>query len=184
MSGLSGTAHVILPGISGSGETHWQTIWEAENPSYRRFRPADWDRPDLADWLDALDRAVDEAADRPVLVAHSLACLLVAPAAERLTERIRGAFLVSVPDPESPAFPAAAASFRDAPSRPLPFPALIVASSNDPYGSLEYMRGRAAAWDAELVAVGAEGHINAASGLGAWHEGAMLLTAFRAGLRG
>jgi hypothetical protein len=30
---------LILPGIGGSGEEHWQTYWEKAQPSMRRFAP-------------------------------------------------------------------------------------------------------------------------------------------------
>lgn len=180
-------AIVTLPGIGGSGEAHWQSLWEASDPSMARFQPASWDQPELDDWIAALDRAVLAAAGPPLLVAHSLACLLVAHWAARREESagvaVRGAFLVAVPDPDGPAFPTAeAATFRGVPELALPFPALVVASSDDPYGSLEHARRRAAAWGAGLVEVGALGHINDASGLGGWPQGRMLLQAFRAGL--
>lgn len=175
---------IILPGISGSGETHWQSLWQSASPSFSRFRPADWDAPDLADWTAALHAALADAPRPAVLVAHSLACLLVAHAAEQIRDRVRGAFLVAVPDLEASAFPAEAASFCNPPARPLPFPALIVASSDDPYGSLDYARRRAGEWNTGLVIAGAHGHINGASGLGEWQQGRSLFDAFCAGLGG
>lgn len=178
------SAFVTLPGIGGSGESHWQSRWEVADPSFDRFRPGDWDRPVLSDWLKALDCAIDRAPEAPVLVAHSLACLLVAHAAKDLAGRVKGAFLVAVPDPNSPPFPKEAAGFADPPRRSIPFPVLIVASSNDPYGSMDYVREKAREWDAGLVEAGALGHINGASHLGEWTQGRMLLEAFRAGLRG
>ncbi|WP_180900710.1 RBBP9/YdeN family alpha/beta hydrolase [Martelella soudanensis] len=177
------TSFITLPGIGGSGETHWQSHWEAADPCFARFRPSDWDKPVLADWRLALERQIDSARSPPVLVAHSLACLLVAHAAEQIAGRISGAFLVAVPDPGSAAFPAAAAGFANPPRRPLPFPALIIASANDPYAAPDHVRTRAKEWKAGLVEVGACGHINGASGLGAWAQGRMLMDAFCAGLR-
>jgi predicted alpha/beta hydrolase family esterase len=177
------TSHVVLPGIGGSGAEHWQSLWEREAPSFRRFRPASWDAPDLEDWTAALLRAVEEAPGDVLLVAHSLACLLVAHAAGSMPDRVRGAFLVAVPDPDGPVFPEAAAGFRSVPAAPLPFPALIVASSDDPYGTPGHARRRAETWGAGLVEIGAHGHINGASGLGDWPEGRRLLAAFAAGLR-
>jgi len=49
---------LILPGIGGSGEEHWQTYWEKAQPSMRRFAPGSWDNPDLADRIASLDRAI------------------------------------------------------------------------------------------------------------------------------
>lgn len=177
---------ITLPGIGGSDGAHWQTIWEKSNRAMARFEPGDWDNPDLSDWLAALDRAIGQSAEPPILVAHSLACLLiphwVARGLTRGRRAVRGVFLVAVPDPDGPAFPAvAAASFRPVPQIRLPFPALVVASDDDPYGGIGYVRARAAAWGAGFVSVGACGHLNSASGLGDWPLGAMLLEAFAAG---
>ena len=105
------TTFIMLPGIGGSGEDHWQTLWERSHPSMKRFTPPDWDKPELSEWRRALQDAID-AADPPViLVAHSLACLLVAHWAMDSRSTVAGAFLVSVPDPEAPTFPSAASSF-------------------------------------------------------------------------
>lgn len=177
------TSFITLPGIGGSGETHWQSLWEEADASFTRFHPSDWDKPDLADWQDALERQVCSSRSLPVLVAHSLACLLVAHAAHKVASRVMGAFLVAVPDPGSASFPAAAASFADPPRRPLPFPALIVASANDPYAAPDHVQARALEWEAGCVEIGACGHINGASGLGPWKQGRMLLSAFCAGMR-
>ena len=122
------------------------------------------------------------------MVAHSPACLLVPHwaarvRASRAARPVRGVFLVAPPDPDGPGFPAAAASFRAVPRKKLPFPALVVASTDDPYAGLDFARRCAAEWGAGLVVAGALGHINAAGGLGDWPRGAALLEAFRAGTR-
>lgn len=174
---------IILPGIGGSGETHWQTHWERADPGATRFRPGDWNEPDLQDWIAALDRAVAATASPPVLVAHSLACLLVAHWQRVSNLPAAGAFLVAVPDPWSTAFPAKAAAFAHVPQGAFRFPSMIVASSDDPYGSIEYARSRAAQWGSRLIEAGALGHINGRSGLGDWAFGMALLSAFAAGAR-
>ncbi|MHC5655167.1 RBBP9/YdeN family alpha/beta hydrolase [Stappia sp. ICDLI1TA098] len=183
-------ATIVVPGIGGSGEAHWQTVWERRDRDFSRFAPSDWDRPELGDWIDALERAVEEARARsgapPLLLAHSLACLLVphwVAARARSDERpapIAGAVLVAVPDPAGPVFPAEAASFAGAPDDPLPFPSLVVASESDPYGDLDYCRARADCWGASFFVAGPLGHINGASGLGDWPQGFALFEAFRA----
>jgi uncharacterized protein len=41
---------VIVPGIDGSDEQHWQSIWEAEwGPTATRIAVASWTAPDLGD---------------------------------------------------------------------------------------------------------------------------------------
>lgn len=174
---------ISLPGLGGSGDAHWQTLWERADARARRFQPASWDQPDLRDWEQALERAVERCARPPVLVAHSLACLLVAHWAARFPSAIAGAFLVAVPDPDGANFPAEAAAFRPVPNGTLRFPALVIASTNDPYGALEATRRRAHDWQSGLIVAGALGHINASSGLGDWPQGRALLDAFSAGLR-
>ncbi|WP_342234523.1 RBBP9/YdeN family alpha/beta hydrolase [Inquilinus sp. OTU3971] len=172
---------VILPGIGGSGEAHWQTHWQRRHPGAIRLQPTSWDLPDLADWMAALDRAVAATGGVPLLVAHSLACLLVAHWQSASSLPVAGAFLVAVPDPESEAFPIEAAGFAGVPEGRFRFPSLIVASSDDPYGEIEYARARAAQWGSDLVEIGAFGHINSQSGLADWPSGSALFQAFATG---
>lgn len=174
---------IILPGIGGSGEEHWQTHWERSNPRARRFQPTNWNQPDLSDWIAALDRAVAATEEAPLLVAHSLACLLIAHWQRASPLPVAGAFLVAVPDPKSEVFPAEAAGFADVPQDRFRFPSLIVASSDDPYGTIGYARAQAARWGSGIVEAGALGHINGRSGLGDWPIGSVLFDAFAAGTK-
>jgi len=52
---------------------------------------------------------------------------------------------------------------------------VVVASANDPYVDFERARKFARSWNAQLVEVGDQGHINTASGHGEWREGRALL---------
>jgi predicted alpha/beta hydrolase family esterase len=170
---------IVLPGIGGSGERHWQSSWQRARPAMQRFAPGSWDAPQRDDWIGALNRSVGAAAMPPVLVAHSLACLLVAHFSVLSALPVAGALLVSVPDPDARAYPhAAAGTFAAVPVGPLRFPTLIVASRDDPYGSLSYQQHRAAQWGSKFVEIGEQGHINAASGLGDWPAGLALLDEF------
>ena len=78
---------------------------------------------------------------------------------------------MGVPDPDSPIFPIEAGTFKPAPMNPLPFPSLIVVSSDDPFGTPEFARACARAWGGGIINIGAKGHINAESNLGNWREG-------------
>ncbi|WP_412064373.1 RBBP9/YdeN family alpha/beta hydrolase [Rhizobium sp. SYY.PMSO] len=171
---------IMLPGLGGSGEDHWQTLWEHRDPKMRRFRPSSWDRPELADWIAALEREIARSATPPILIAHSLACQLVAHWAPSATKAILGAFLVAAPDPTGKIYLAEAGSFADPPRQRLPFPTLLVASTDDPFGSWDHARYSAEIWGSTLVGVGQRGHINAASGLGDWPEGKTIFERFRA----
>ena len=116
--------YVTLPGIYNSGPTHWQTLWEADDAMVR-FEPSDWDEPQVDDWVAAVDAAVSSD-EQAVLVAHSLACMLVPIWASRSSLSVAGAFMVAPVDPDSVAFPAAGFEFAGFPRGPLGFPALVV----------------------------------------------------------
>ncbi|WP_394845559.1 alpha/beta fold hydrolase [Pendulispora brunnea] len=173
---------ILVPGIGNSGEAHWQSRWQERNASMRRMRCSDWDRPDLGEWIAALDREVAASKEPPWLVAHSLGCLLVAHWASTAVARVAGAFLVAVPDPSSPVFPSEAHSFAQVPAARLPFPSLIVASTDDPYASIDYASMRAAQWGSRVAVAGALGHINGASAIADWPQGKELWRAFAAEL--
>jgi uncharacterized protein len=166
---------LILPGIFNSGPQHWQSLWEAEQPHFRRVMQRDWDYPVCEEWVDALEAAVKQAGEETVLVAHSLGCLTVAHWAASTRASIAGALLVAVPDPDGPNFPAEAVNFGGLPQQPFGFPSIVVASTNDPYGGLTFAQVCAKVWSSQLVNLGDRGHINADSGLGRWPEGLQLL---------
>ena len=170
---------LVLPGLGGSGPEHWQTRWEACEAGCARVYQRDWDRPELDAWLREVDAAL-AAADGPVvLVAHSLACALVAHGARRTAwAGVVGALLVAPADVDSPAHtPPETRGFAPLPTDPLPFAATVVASQDDPFVALERARELARRWGAEFVDAGAIGHINATSGLGDWAEGRRILRA-------
>ena len=60
---------------------------------------------------------------------------------------------------------------------PLPFAAAVLASSDDPYCSIERAAGLAAHWGAGFENLGPLGHLNGDSGLGEWPEGLQKLHA-------
>jgi predicted alpha/beta hydrolase family esterase len=167
---------LVLPGLGGSGAEHWQTIWERLY-GYERVSQQDWNRPELEAWRGALELAVDRARGAVLLVAHSLACTLVAHFAARpAANRVRGALMVAPADVDSPAHaPPETRSFSPIPLISLPFPAIVVASRDDPYAAFERTKYLATRWGAELVDAGHCGHINADSQLGTWAAGHDLL---------
>jgi predicted alpha/beta hydrolase family esterase len=169
---------LILPGLYNSGPEHWQSRWEAGNPDFVRVEQRDWDRPDRREWVETLDRAVAAAGSPVVLVAHSLACCLVAHWAAADRGAVRGALLVAPSDVEAPDFPAGPTGFAPMPTARLPFPSLVVASTDDPYLTVARAEHFAEGWGSRLELVGALGHINSASGLGNWPEGLALLRPF------
>ena len=107
----------------------------------------------------------------PVLVAHSLACLVVARWADQTKRQVQGALLVAPPDPTTSAFPSSATGFATVANMRFNFPSIVVASSDDCYGSMKFQKRCADYWGSLFIDAGARGHLNGASGLGAWPEG-------------
>ena len=78
-------------------------------------------------------------------------------------------------DCEAPTYTFDTKGFAPIPLEPLPFPSIVVASTNDEYISLERATQFANAWGSDLVNIGAKGHINPGAGFGEWNEGLELL---------
>jgi len=177
--------HIIVPGWNGSDARHWQSVWESDwLPNSTRIEPASWSHPDRDDWTAAIDRAVQKADDEVVLIAHSLGCFATA---HWLTgtpyTRVRGVFLVAPPDQHAETFPAdLLATFIEPNPTPIDLPALLIASEDDPYCTVEAAARMAAEWQISLITTGRQGHLNSDSNLGTWPQGQNLLTAFEAGL--
>jgi uncharacterized protein len=174
----AGVPILIVPGIGNSGRQHWQTLWEQRHPEWRRLSQRDWEHPVCAEWVRALDTSLADYAAPPIIVAHSIGCLVLAHWASRSQRTVRGAFLVAVPDPMAPAFPSAARGFNPLPLVPFAFPSLIVTSADDTFGSLVHARQCADAWGSAFRDIGCAGHINAESGHGPWPEGLALFKHF------
>ena len=168
-----------MPGISNSGPGHWQTLWEARHPAVFRLQQRDWDRPDCDEWASALDEATRRIGEVPILVAHSLGCLVAARWAALAHRAVHGILLVAVPDPAGPNFPKEASGFSSVPDTLRGKRATVVSSSDDPYSSADFVERCVRLWGAEHVQLGPLGHINAESGLGDWPGGWAIVEAWR-----
>lgn len=171
---------VVVPGLGGSGVTHWQTFWERANPEWLRASQDDWDRPERDAWVERLVETVRSTPKPVILVGHSLGCATIAHAVhERRLARVEAAFLVAMPDVERSDFPSdVCRGFAPIPPTSLPFPSLMVGSANDPWVSRERLEHWARTFGSSFVDVGERHHIGTASGLGAWHEGFDLFEGF------
>ncbi|MDA8454915.1 alpha/beta hydrolase [Acidovorax sp. GBBC 3334] len=167
---------LVLPGWQNSGPDHWQSRWERLY-GYRRVEQHDWMHPLRGDWSARLEDVVGDADGPVLLVAHSLGCILTAwwAAHTRHAGKVRGALLVAPGDVDRPDIAGMLPGWSPIALQPLPFPATLVGSQDDPYCTLERARDLASAWGAGFVDAGARGHLNAASGLGDWAEGHALL---------
>jgi predicted alpha/beta hydrolase family esterase len=162
---------LLVPGIQNSGPAHWQSLWEARHPGVQRVQQRDWDHPEAGEWVAALDAAVQACAAPPVVVAHSLGCLVAARWAAASPRPVKALVLVAVPDPAGPSFPTDATGFTQVPPSLPGRQVVLVSSQDDPYASPAFTARCAAAWQAGHHDLGARGHLNAASGLGDWPQG-------------
>ncbi|TCU13507.1 RBBP9/YdeN family alpha/beta hydrolase [Rhizobium sullae] len=175
---------LILPGLFGSGETHWQHYWLKEHPDSYLVEQDDWDRPRLHDWTLRLEEALAEE-DDAYIVAHSLGCVLAARLAGRLSaQRVKGALLVAPCDlPSTEALHPGHLDFGTMPTKAPPFPSIVVGSLNDSYMSLDRLTMFARLWKSDLRNIGLGGHINVASGFGRWPSGYGLLATLKSRCR-
>jgi len=169
---------LMVPGWGNSGPGHWQHRWHDKINNAQWVVQENWELPTLEPWVSNIEHAVAMATRPVVLVGHSLGVLAIVHAAQRFKDtKVRGALLVCPPDmddannksPET-------LQFANPPRDPLPFPSLLVASSNDPFCAIERAADMAMAWGSEFHNAGDAGHIDNDSGHGPWPEGLMMFT--------
>lgn len=161
---------IIQPGWRNSGPRHWQSHWQ-RRLNAERVEVGDWDAPRLDDWLQGLDQALDRTRKPVIVIAHSLGCVAVAHYAQRHPRRIAGALLVAPADVERPFVPRELMGFAPTPRQPLPFPARMVASSNDPFCKTPRAARLAGYWRTPIAWLRQAGHINVESGHCQWEDG-------------
>jgi predicted alpha/beta hydrolase family esterase len=158
--------YLILHGYQGSGPGHWQSwlagrLRSGEASVHFPDLP-DADSPQLSAWLDALEREMDQFTVAPVVVCHSLACVLWLHHVARGGKPAERVLLVA--PPSRAGVPDALESFFPAPAVELP-DARLVCSDNDPYcpeGAAQVYGGL------PTDVLSAQGHINPDAGYGAW----------------
>ena len=132
---------LTVPGLGGSGPSHWQSLWEAARPDTLRVELGMWNTPHRNAWVTKLDQAIRSAQAPVILAAHSLGCLAVAWWAE-LTRQpygwpVAGALLVAPADVDRAGAQDDLKAFQPTPLTALPFPSIVVASRDDPWIAIE-----------------------------------------------
>lgn len=167
------TTTLIIPGLRSSGPAHWQSWLEQRVPGAVRVEQSDWATAKLADWSSRVRSAISRTSGPIVVVAHSFGVLAAVQAASDHDKRIAGALLVAPADPDR-------FGVSDVlPDGPLNFPAIVVGSTNDPWMRFDRVAYWADRWRADLINLGAAGHINADAGYGPWPEGLAFLQQLR-----
>jgi predicted alpha/beta hydrolase family esterase len=177
---------LIVPGLGNSGPGHWQRRWGTRFSTARFIEQEDWKRPVLEPWVATIERAIMMATRPVVLIAHSAGVTASVHAAAGLADtKVRGAFLVAAPDLElNRNVPREMAVFAPVPRDPLPFPSMLVASTSDPFCSVERAAEFATCWGSDFHVAGDAGRIDVESGHGPWPEGLLMFTRLMQRLRG
>jgi uncharacterized protein len=173
---------LFIPGFMGSGQEHWQTRWSEKMSTAQMVDLPDPMHPKCDAWAHALLQRVETCKRPVILVAHALGVHVVVQAAPKLNpERVKGAFLVSpVSETAILEVDTIDMKFAPAPRDPLPFPSVLIASSNDPLCPVLDAEEWAYAWGSAFTNAGDSGHINVESGHGPWPEGLMRFAGFMA----
>jgi len=169
---------LIIPGLRDHVAEHWQTLLEAELAPTRPVRsvpPLESDKLNCAARVEAIQQTLASITGPVIAVAHSGGVIMLVHWAQKYRRPLQGALLAAPPDFETP-LPAGYPTldvldvngWLPVPRTPLPFPSLVAASTNDPLARLERVETMALEWGSSLVNVGAVGHLNPASGYGAW----------------
>ncbi|MCZ8295355.1 MAG: alpha/beta hydrolase [Rhodobacteraceae bacterium] len=177
---------LFVPGLRDHAEDHWQTHAARVFPGSVTVEPLTHERLSRAARVAALDAALQGIDGEVVLAAHSAGCLMVAHWALAPTRPIKAALLATPADVEHP-LPPGYPAFEDLstngwlpiPRAKLPFPALVVASRNDPLAGFDRVAGMACDWGAALHDAGEVGHLNPPAGFGPWPAGHRLIEQLR-----
>ena len=176
---------VIVPGLRDYVAEHWQTLLEAKLSKVRRVvsvPPLPSNGLSCAARVEAIEHTVQPIEGPIIFVAHSGGVIMLLHWAQKYRHEVKGALLAAPPDFETP-LPAGyptmdvlqSNGWLPVPSRRLPFPSLVAASTNDPLATYASVERMASAWGSTLVNVGAVGHLNPASGYGEWLRAEQLI---------
>jgi predicted alpha/beta hydrolase family esterase len=181
---------LIVPGLRDHDHEHWQTWLATRLELVRTVPPMGRTDLDLAARVRAVERAGRAISWPIIVVAHSAGAITVAHWAETTRCHVIGALLAVPPDLERPmphGYPDIVGLRRGGwlpvPQDPLPFPSIVAASRNDPLATFQRVTRLATAWGSRLVDLGDVGHLNPASGHGAWPRALELIDELAAGHR-
>jgi hypothetical protein len=173
---------LFVPGLREHVADHWQTLLAAEIPGSHTVTPLTEDKLSRAARVKALDRAIAQIEGPVILAAHSAGALMVVHWAQKHRHSIKGALLATPADVERPlpvGYPTPEQLLSNGwlpiPRHSLPFPTIVAGSRNDPLASFDRIAEMADAWGSHLVDAGAVGHLNPASGFGAWSQARALI---------
>ncbi|MFT3801832.1 MAG: alpha/beta hydrolase [Burkholderiaceae bacterium] len=152
---------LVIPGLHGSGDAHWQSWLQRQYRHSARVEQADWSMADLKRWSERIGHvALQRPAVTWIAVAHSFGCLALARALREGVGNLGAAIFVAPADPRRFDID------RLLPQVALEVPSAVVASDTDPHMAARQAADWALRWGAHFVNLGDAGHINVESGFG------------------
>lgn len=154
----------------------WLSRWQRNFKTARPVDPIGSHHPRRDASTASLIAAIGQAQRPAIVVAHGLGVVALAHAAPFFDPvKLAGAFLVAPIDLHAPengdAQIAMAHGFAPVSLALLPFRSTLIASSNDPYCSIERAETFAVACGSAFINAGDLGHIDSQSGHGPWPDG-------------
>jgi len=169
---------IFIPGYGNSTEGHWQELWHKATKNSYWVEQKDWENPNCEEWVESLNKLIQSLEEPIFLIAHSLGTNTVVEWSNKYKENILGAMFVAIPDVDDKNIPDSISGYKPSSLEKLPFPSLALASTNDPYSTLDRTKYFVKKWGCELITIGDKGHVNNDSGVGEWPEGRKLLNNF------
>lgn len=172
------THTVIVPGVGGSEYDHWQSWLQRQLMSCSRVEQLHWDQPILTQWVAQFVHSVAQIEDHVQIVAHSFGCLTTMAALAQhphLQDKIKNLVLVAPANParfNRTGFATAKTENYQAYFHQLKVdvPCQMLISENDPWLGFDDAQLLAQAWQLHPINLGAVGHVNVASGFGAFPD--------------
>ena len=169
---------VIVPGVGGSDQTHWQSWLENQLQHRTRVQQKNWNKPILKQWVKELITVLEATDDKIQIVAHSFGCLTSLAAlneAPEFAQKVKKLILVAPANPKRFGVNGFATdSIGDYQGYfyglKAPVPTTMLISENDPWFAFDEVNALAAAWNIKPINLGEVGHINVASGFGPFPE--------------
>lgn len=169
---------IIVPGVGGSDYDHWQSWLQRQLMSCSRVQQQDWNTPILSNWVSNFVNTLAQVKKPVQVVAHSFGCLTTVAALNQypeLSKQIKKVILVA---PANPARFGDQGFARDSQNDysdyfhhlKLKVSTELIISENDPWLNFEDAKRLAKSWNLNPHNLGQVGHINVASGFGAFPE--------------
>ncbi|WP_340315243.1 RBBP9/YdeN family alpha/beta hydrolase [Rhizorhabdus argentea] len=173
---------LLLPDLDCNAAGYWQRHWTESRIDCRAVDLGNARQPDRNSCVMRLDHALRRVDAPVILVGHGVGALTIAAWAGLMSSEsenaVAGALLIGPCDPMAAGADPRLQCFAPLPTAIFTFPALVIASDDDPAISADRAFSLARQWGAGFARFGECGHFMPSDGLGWWDDGEELLDRF------